>query len=467
MRTQAWPIALVSAAALLAGGCGSGMQTKAPDTARPRSADIVFVVNDNGWNEIWLMDANGENRRRLTDPRPSGSDAAGNMSPASSPDGTRIAFVGSGEGPVEDENTHELYVMNADGSGVRQLTKNADLDADPTWSPDGDRIAFVRAEGWGTDRVRMSLRVIDADGSNEHVLREESGTAPVFLSSPAWAPDGTRIAFTRSLFAETSAKHGVYVMTSDGSRMTLAHPGGAQPAWSPDGKWLAFTSDADGFGETCFHECSPSGEIYVSDGDRLLRLTRNEANDMSPAWSTLGDEIVFASDRSNPQEHELELYVVSAKGGRPRRLTRNKVWDLDPDWRPTSVGYGWSAPDKTLDEPGFEAWRGFRTRSGGIHCFMTGKRGWTGFACFRATDGLYVQMVGRDLSTDDPVRVSTGTNPVLRGYENAEVNEIEPGDDWASSDAEMVVCSVRQAAVECRHASGHGFLLDHTRHKTF
>ena len=188
---------------------------------------------------------------------------------------------------------------------------------------------------------------------------------------------------------------------------------------------------------------------------------------MSPTWSESGDEIVFSSDRSNPQSHELELFVISASGGEPQRLTRNEVWDLDPDWRQTSVGYGWSMEDESSDTAEFEAWRGFRTRSGGIHCFMTGKQGWNGFVCFRASDRFYVQMVGRDLSTEDPVRVLMGTNPGLLGYENAEVKEIEPGGSWYSSDAQMVGCSLRLSSVRCRHASNRGFYLDLSRHMRF
>ncbi len=469
MQTQARSIALALAAVLLV-GCGSKTQSQAPRGAEAEAGEIVFVVNQNGWNEIWVMGSSGENRRRLTDPPPSGSDAAGNMSPAASPDGKRIVFVGSGEDSAEDQNTHELYVMNADGSDVRQLTNNETLDADPTWSPDGEQIAFVRAESWGSEQVQMSLRVIDPNGSGEHVLRQEeeaNKNGAVFLNSPAWSPDGTRIAFTRTTIGPAEFAPAIYVMGSDGSGLKKVADDAAQPAWSPDGERLAFTGAGDG--ETCFHDCTPSGDIFVADADggNIQRLTRSEADDTSPAWSPDGTRIIFSSDRSNPQEHELELYVVSADGGEPRRITRNKVWDLDPDWRPTSVAYGWSNKGKSRASPKLEAWRGFRTRSGGIHCFMTGEQGWNGFMCFRATDGLLVRMAGRDLSTEDPVRVVTGTDPALLGYENAEVTEIEPGDDWSSSDAEMVHCSVRRAAVECRHASGHGFFLDQTQHETF
>jgi Tol biopolymer transport system component len=313
----------------------------------------------------------------------------------------------------------------------------------------------------------MSLRVIGADGSGERVLREENG--PFFLGSPAWSPDGTRIAFARSPFTGANVVPELYVARNDGSRPQLIAKWAAQPAWSPDGKRLAFTSGADHYGQTCFHDCSPSGEIYVADpdGTHARRLTKSKADDQSPAWSSDGSEIVFASDRSNQDNHELELYLLPANGGEPRRITRNDVWDLEPDWLETSVGHGWSMPDESSRKPEFEAWRGFRTRSGGIHCFETGNHGWTGFMCFRATDGFFVRMTGRDLSTDDPVRVDTGTDPRLDGYENAEVTEVEPGDDWASSDAHMVDCSVRRAAVSCRHASGPGFYLDLASHKTF
>jgi Tol biopolymer transport system component len=471
LQTQGPPIVLALLVIALVGGCGSSTSSDAPEVMGTGSGEIAYTVNREGWNEIWVMDASGENRRRLTDPQPSGSDAAGSMSPAWSPQGDRIAFVSSGDARAEDQDAYELYVMDAASGKVRQLTKNDKLDADPSWSPDGKRILFVQAEGWGTKQVRMSLSVIGADGSDERVLREEANEdGPVFLNSPAWSPDGARIAFTRSGVGAAELEPEVYVVGSNASGgLQWTIEDAAEPAWSPNGKRLAFTGIGDDHGQTCFHECTPSGEIYVADvyGDDVIRLTRSEADDTSPAWSPDGTEIVFSSDRSNRQDHELELYVLPVTGGEPRRLTRNKVWDLDPNWRQTSVAYGWSEKKEPPDRADFEAWRGFRTRSGGINCFMTGKAGWNGFVCFRASDGFFTRMAGRDLSTDDPVRVVTGTDPGFLGYENADVTEVEPGDDWYSSDAQMVGCSVRLAAVLCRHASGHGFSLDLAGHKTF
>lgn len=279
------------------------------------------------------MEDDGGNRRRLTEARPPGVDAAGNMSPAWSPKGDRIAYVSSGDETVEDENRHELYVMGADGGDVKQLTKNESLDGDPSWSPDGKRIAFVRADYWGTDKVETSLRVIGADGSGEETLLQEK--PGVFLRSPAWSLAGDRIAYSRASFAGEKLELTLHVMRSDGSSLVQVAEDAGQPAWSPDGKRIAFVSIADRQGETCFHECEASGEIYVADanGEHVKRLTRSRANDTSPAWSPDGKKIIFSSDRSNPQKHEIELYVMPASGGVAERLTRNNVWDLDPDWR--------------------------------------------------------------------------------------------------------------------------------------
>jgi TolB protein len=179
----------------------------------------------------------------------------------------------------------------------------------------------------------MSLRVVDADGSNEEPLLQEERF--VFLRSPAWSPDGERIAYSRATFAGETLDLKLHVMRSDGSGDVEVADGATQPAWSPDGKRIAFVSIADRHGETCFHECEASGEIYVADADggHAKRLTESEANDITPAWSPDGKQIVFSSDRSNPRDHEVELYVMPASGGVPKRLTRNEVWDGDPDWR--------------------------------------------------------------------------------------------------------------------------------------
>ena len=109
---------------------------------------------------------------------------------------------------------------------------------------------------------------MDADGSNERLLyREQPAEKPIFVLFPAWSPDGKRIAFTRVTFGEERPEPALTVIESDGTGATVIALDAADSSWSPDGKRIAFVSTQDNFGETCFHDCEPSGEIYVADAD--------------------------------------------------------------------------------------------------------------------------------------------------------------------------------------------------------
>jgi TolB protein len=127
----------------------------------------------------------------------------------------------------------------------------------------------------------------------------------------------------------------VYTVSPSGRGERLLIEDAGDASWSPDGTRIAFTSARDRNGETCFQECSTSGEIYVTraDGTGLTRLTTSEADDRSPTWSPDGRWIAFVSDRSNRVDHENEIWVVGADGDGLRRVTTNGVWDLEPDWR--------------------------------------------------------------------------------------------------------------------------------------
>ena len=291
-------------------------------------AQIAFVSKRDGNPEIYVMDADGKNQRRLTNNRHE------DWSPSWSPDGKRIVFFSDRDGHVHfipGWFTYEIYVMNADGGNPQNLTNNPNDDRFPSWSPDGKRIAFQANRDWDNPQ-NYEIYVMDADGGNEQKLTEN----PNEDEYPSWSPDGKRIAFA-SVRREEHFTYEIYVMDADGAnqqRLTENLKNDWHPVWSPDGKRIAFSSDRKGDFENF--------EIYVmdADGGNQRRLTENREFDWSPSWSPDGERIAFMSERDGNSE----IYVMDADGANPQNLTNNRHADHSPAWlnSPFSV----SAPGK-------------------------------------------------------------------------------------------------------------------------
>ena len=239
---------------------GSGQRRLTSDTGwvrnpawSPDGRRIAFASGRDGRSGIYVINADGTEQRLLM--------PAAGAQLAWSPNGQKIAFT------IDSE----IYVMRADGSGQRRLTRNAVRDNDPVWSPDGRRIVFE--SNW-------QLWVMHADGSGKRRLTRKG----VHNFNPAWSPDGTRIAFERgrkerevSNGAAGSWGLGLYVMNADGSGEQRLTQGGSQPSWSPDGRDIAFVSNRDG-----------NSDIHVmnADGSGRRNLTRAaDRRDTQPLWS--------------------------------------------------------------------------------------------------------------------------------------------------------------------------------------
>lgn len=267
---------------------------------------IVFTRQDQeGRNRIFLMNADGSGQRPLTR---LADDA---LYPALSPHADRIAFIAG-----RDDS---LAVMNADGSNRRILRRSSVWgDAGkPSWSPNGKGIAY---ENRSTD----SIDYVNADDTGHRVLR-------VKAFSPAWSPNGKAIAFT-------NASGDLWVMNANGKgarpllradRLSLFDA----PAWSPDGTKIAFVR---------LHGIL-DGTIFIinadgSDPHFLLppSLFAYEFDQEDPVWSPDGTKLAFTGHR--PYAFAQPLYVINADGSinsdgsGQAQLTRG-TRDFDPSWR--------------------------------------------------------------------------------------------------------------------------------------
>ena len=205
---------------------------------------------------MYVMNADGSEHLALTKPQPGRK-----RSLAWSPDGRKLAFLNDGDCR---QFCFNLYVVGSDGSGLRNLTAKLAAGghfgdpgpaSDPAWSPDGRKIAFVRLN------ARHGVYVVKADGSG---LRNLTPKPVGAYADPAWSPDGRKIAFV----SERDGNSEVYVMNANGSgqRDLTRNPAyDADPAWSPDGRKIAFVSNRDG-----------SYGIYVmnADGSGQQRLAQ-------------------------------------------------------------------------------------------------------------------------------------------------------------------------------------------------
>jgi Tol biopolymer transport system component len=266
-------------------------------------AGLLFVSTRDGDYAIFGVAASGGNENRVTKGRGDPASPRGlffAIEPAWSPDGRLIAFVSKRDG------VSHVYVMHADGTGIRRLTDAKAEDGGPTWSPDGRRIAFAR-EG--------ALFVVASDGGPARRLgRAFAGR----VADPAWSHGGKSIAFDY----RPDGFQEIWVVGADGRhtrRVTKLRAFSGYPSWSPDGRRLAFQSNARG----------GHFEIYsiALDGSGLRRETRSSIDTIEPAWSPNGKEIAFSRDGA--------IWAVD-RAGNERKLTSGDN-DSAPVWRPAGT----------------------------------------------------------------------------------------------------------------------------------
>ena len=259
-----------------------------------RRTKIAFASTRDGNSDIYVMDGDGRNQRRVT------VDPAADFLPAWSPDGRKIAFVSNRTN--RDEPIKQIWVINADGKNPTRLTDGLG-DSNPDWSPDGKKIVYDAhldpEEHIGDD----GITVMDSDGNNKRLLTEEG-------AQPSWSPDGKRIVYS----------HGqIYVMDADGgNRMQLTHDVGFKrmPSWSPDGRSIAYMAN---------------DRIWVMDGDGENQEQLTKTNwDNHPTWSPESDAIAFQSWK----EGGPRIYTVDVTSGAVNEMQHARRFGSgQPDWQ--------------------------------------------------------------------------------------------------------------------------------------
>ena len=204
-----------------------------------------------------------------------------------------------------------IYVMSPDGNDHRPLTTGGAVEATPALSPDGTRIAFARTVP--SANPDSDIYVMNSDGSDVKRLTDDSSQE----SFPTWSPGGLRIAFQAGeagggfFPSPIDRRARLYTVRAGGSnraRLTDNDAAEATPDWSPDGRRITFASNLDG-----------DWDIYVIriDGVDQKRLTDSSSEDILPIWSPDGTRIAFVSDRGGSRE----IYVMRQDGAETERLT--------------------------------------------------------------------------------------------------------------------------------------------------
>lgn len=323
--TKHLPMALLAAvgAAITTLACA----TEPAGPTAPRAAPLAALADDVGEHgggrpgsivfthrppsgtpvNLWSMNADGSDPVQLTF-SPAG---VANIAPDWSPNGKRIAFTSTRTG------NPEVFVMNADGSGLTQLTDAAGVDQGAVWSPDGKQIAFYSARDGDTE-----IFLMDADGSNVRQLTHNVGIPDEY---PDFSPDGKQLAFQRG--------GDIHLLDLRDGTTTLVWDApfrADMPEFSPNGKQLAFMDrgPADGYG--CY--------VVVTDldGGNAVNLTPRAAGvplpwcNFFPSWSRNGQRVYFAAQRSTVAGGDAEIFVIDLRTLELTRLTERPGMDSAP-----------------------------------------------------------------------------------------------------------------------------------------
>lgn len=260
---------------------------------------IAFVQIQKNIKEINVVDFDGNNPVQIT------HDQSISLSPAWSPEGSRIAYVSYKDG------SPKVYLLDLLKGSRQLLSGSSGLNISPAWRPGTNEMALTLSKDGNPD-----IYLLSSEGKVIRKLVDDWGIDV----SPAWSPDGKYLAYVSSQTGNPQ----IYVLdTLSGKKHRITFEGkyNTSPSWSPKGDWIAYS------GLNGSHH-----NIYIArvDGTEVRQLTHGEGSNESPCWSPDGRMLAFSSTR----EGNSAIWVVAVNGAGLRRLTNLPGSQELPDWSP-------------------------------------------------------------------------------------------------------------------------------------
>ena len=291
---------------------------------------IAFMTDRTGNEEIFDMGTDGSGQRNLT------GNPAEDFHENYSPDGRRIVFStfrDAGDAQDDVRNHAELYVMNANGSNPRRITFNRLPEKGPAWSPDGKHIVFWRSAPVtvvGDPLPPGDLWILNLETGAERNLTKSRF---VDEDEPQWSPDGRRIAFHSD--AREAGNFDIYTVGPAGHelrRLTHTPAFDSDPNYSPDSQRITFTSERTGNGDIF---------VMRADGTQETRLTHSPRWEVLSCFSPDGRFVAYSSEVGGdplpdvPGAFFLDIFRMRSDGSQKTNLTKSPATeDFRPDWQP-------------------------------------------------------------------------------------------------------------------------------------
>lgn len=268
---------------------------------------IAMSCDRGGKKEIYLMNFDGTEVKQLTQHQSIA------FAPAWSPDSTRLAYSLYTKRRNNVKNI-DLYQFNFRDSTIRMLSNRSGMNSGAVFHPDGKHIALTMSFLGSEYEKNPEIFMFSPDDNSVTRLTKSLG----FDVDPTFSPDGKHLAFVSS----RSGMPMVFRMNTDGSgaqRLTYAGRYNATPSWSPTGNKIAFAGHID-----------RAFDVFIMnpDGTNIERLTKSQGNNEDPFFSADGNFITFSSNRTGQKN----IYVMNLDGSYVKRLTFGLGNCTSPKW---------------------------------------------------------------------------------------------------------------------------------------